>query len=223
MKRKSKPQPETKQPDFELDTIYDEIAEEEVADWYITGFPRDDPNLLWYEAMDAFEHRGHNKKPLIEMLLDFKREVTPAVRVALADLLKRHNLVRLRGAQRIPTYAMSTADTWLLLLTDKVKQLTENGTPKDKAIERVESFRGLDGETLRNAVIGKRASLNRALERLARLTSKKWVRERGWRKKKLKAKLANRAYYDLNRMLKYNPDIFNRMLTYDPDMLSDKT
>jgi len=213
MKRKAKPQPETKQPDFEIDTIYDEIAEEECADWYITGFPRDDPNLRWYKAMDTFEWyhdtKPLNTKPLIEVLLDPKLEVTPAVRVALADLLKRHNLVRLRGAQRIPTYAMSTADTWLLLLTDKVKQLTENGTPKDKAIERVESFRGLDGETLRNAVIGKRASLNRALERLARLTSKKWVRERGWRKKKLKAKLANRAYYDLNRMLKYDPDMQN--------------
>jgi len=213
MKRKAKPQPETKQPDFEIDTIYDEIAEEECADWYITGFPRDDPNLRWYKAMDTFEWyhdtKPLNTKPLIEVLLDPKLEVTPAVRVALADLLKRHNLVRLRGAQRIPTYAMSTADTWLLLLTDKVKQLTENGTPKDKAIERVESFWGLDGETLRNAVIGKRASLNRALERLARLTSKKWVRERGWRKKKLKAKLANRAYYDLNRMLKYDPDMQN--------------
>jgi len=213
MKRKAKPQPETKQPDFEIDTIYDEIAEEECADWYITGFPRDDPNLRWYKAMDTFEWyhdtKPLNTKPLIEVLLDPKLEVTPAVRVALADLLTRHNLVRLRGAQRIPTYAMSTADTWLLLLTDKVKQLTENGTPKDKAIERVESFRGLDGETLRNAVIGKRASLNRALERLARLTSKKWVRERGWRKKKLKAKLANRAYYDLNRMLKYDPDMQN--------------
>jgi len=213
MKRKAKPQPETKQPDFEIDTIYDEIAEEECADWYITGFPRDDPNLRWYKAMDTFEWyhdtKPLNTKPLIEVLLDPKLEVTPAVRVALADLLKRHNLVRLRGAQRIPTYAMSTADTWLLLLTDKVKQLTENGTPKDKAIERVESFRGLDGETLRNAVIGKRASLNRALKRLARLTSKKWVRERGWRKKKLKAKLANRAYYDLNRMLKYDPDMQN--------------
>jgi len=213
MKRKAKPQPETKQPDFEIDTIYDEIAEEECADWYITGFPRDDPNLRWYKAMDTFEWyhdtKPLNTKPLIEVLLDPKLEVTPAVRVALADLLKRHNLVRLRGAQRIPTYAMSTADTWLLLLTDKVKQLTENGTPKDKAIERVESFWGLDGETLRNAVIGKRASLNRALKRLARLTSKKWVRERGWRKKKLKAKLANRAYYDLNRMLKYDPDMQN--------------
>ena len=213
MKRKAKPQPETKQPDFEIDTIYDEIAEEECADWYITGFPRDDPNLRWYKAMDTFEWyhdtKPLNTKPLIEVLLDPKLEVTPAVRVALADLLKRHNLVRLRGAQRIPTYAMSTADTWLLLLTDKVKQLTENGTPKDKAIERVESFWGLDGETLRNAVIGKRASLNRALKRLARLTSEDWVRKRGWRKKKLKAKLANRAYYDLNRMLKYDPDMQN--------------
>ena len=222
MKRKAKPQPETKQPDFEIDTIYDEIAEEEVADWYITGFPRDDPNLPWYKAMDTVDW-CLDTKPLIEMLRDPKWEVTPAVREALADLLKRHNLVRLRGAQRIPTYAMSTADTWLLLLTDKVFQLTENGTPQKEAIDRVASYWKVDDITLINAVIGKRASLNRALERLARLTSKKWVRERGWRKKKLKAKLANRAYYDLNRMLKYNPDIFNRMLTYDPDMLSDKT
>jgi hypothetical protein len=197
MKRKIKPQPEPKQPDFEIDTIYDEIAEEEVADWYITGFPRDDPNLSWYKAMDTFDWY-RDTKPLIEMLLDPKWEVTPAVRVALADLLKRHKLVRLPGKQQTPIYAMSTADTWFLLFTDKVFQLTKNGISRDEAIKRVESFWGLDGETLTNAVIGKRSSLNRALKNLARLTSKDWVRERGWRKKKLKAKLANRAYYDLN-------------------------
>jgi hypothetical protein len=140
------------------------------------------------------------------MLLDFKREVTPAVRECLVDLLQRHKLVRLRGKQQIPIYAMSAADTWFLLFTDKVFQLTKNGIPQDEAIERVESFWGVDGEMLRNAVIGKRASLNRALKKLARLTPKDWVRKRGWRKTKLKAKL--------------------EMLTYDPDMqilLSDKT
>jgi len=220
MKRKAKPQPETKQPDFEIDTIYDEIAEEECADWYITGFPRDDPNLRWYKAMDTFEWyhdtKPLNTKPLIEVLLDPKLEVTPAVRVALADLLKRHNLVRLRGAQRIPTYAMSTADTWLLLLTDKVKQLTENGISQKEAIKRVASYWKVDENMLANAVMGKRASLRRSLNNLARLTSKDWVHKRGWRKTKLKAKLANRAFYDLNRILRYDPDYLNRMI-------SDKT
>jgi len=189
MKRKIKPQPETKQPDFEIDTIYDEIAEEEYANWYITGFPRDDPNLPWYEAMDAFEHRGHNKKPLIEMLLDFKREVTPAVRECLADLLQRHKLVRRRGKQQMPIYAMSAADTWFRLFTDKVLQLTENGTSQAKAIERVASYWKVDENMLANAVNGRRGSLNRALDNLERLTSKEWVDKRGWRKKKLKAKL----------------------------------
>src|SRR6516225_2041579 len=81
MKRKSKPQPETKQPDFEIDTIYDEIAEEEYLDQYIIGFPRDDPNLPWYKAMDTAEwYNYHDMKPLIEVLLDPKLEVTPAVR-----------------------------------------------------------------------------------------------------------------------------------------------
>jgi hypothetical protein len=201
MKRKAKPQPETKQPDFEIDTIYDEIAEEEVADWYITGFPRDDPNLLWYEAMDAFETRGYFKQPLIEMLLDFKREVTPAVRECLVDLLQRYKFVRLRGKQQIPIYAMSAADTWLLLFTDKVLALTKNGTPQKEAIRRVASFWGVDEDTLANAVIGKRGSLRRALNNLARLTSKQWVHKRGWRKTKLKAKLENRAFYDLNLTL----------------------
>jgi hypothetical protein len=207
MKRKIKPQPETKQPDFEIDTIYDEIAEEEyAAKWYIIGFPRDDPNLLWYEAMGAFEIRRHFKQPLIEMLLDFKREVTPAVRECLVDLLQRHKLVRLPGEQQMPIYAISAADTWLLLFTDKVLQLTEKGTPQAKAIERVASFWEVDENTLANAINGKRGSLNRALNNLARLTSKEWVRKRGWREMKLKAKL--------------------EMLTYKPDMqilLSDKT
>jgi hypothetical protein len=137
--------------------------------------------------------------------------VTPAVRVALADLLQRHKLVRLPGKQQTPIYAMSTADTWLFLFTDKVKQLIENGISRDDAIKRVASYWKVNVSTLENAVIGKRASLNRALNNLKRLTSKKWVRERGWRKTKLKAKLANRAYYDLNKMLKYDPDILNRM------------
>jgi hypothetical protein len=215
MKRKIKPQPEPKQPDFEIDTIYDEIAEEEYADRYIIGFPRDDPNLLWYEAIDAFETRGHFKQPLIEMLLDFKREVTPAVRECLVDLLQRHKFVRRRGKQQIPIYAMSAADTWFLLFTDKVLQLTENGTPQAKAIERVASFWEVDENTLANAVNGRRGSLNRALDNLERLTSEDWVRKRGWRKTKLKAKLENRAFYDLDRMLTYDPDMQN--------LLSDKT
>jgi hypothetical protein len=141
--------------------------------------------------------------------------VTPAARVALADLLKRHKLVRLQGEQRIPIYAMSAADTWFRLLTDKVFQLTENGTPQAKAIERVASYWKVNESTLANAVIGKRASLNRALNNLARLTSKEWVHKRGWRKTKLKAKLESRAFYDLNRMLTYDPDMQN--------LLSDKT
>ena len=188
MKRKAKPQPETKQPDFEIDTIYDEIAEEEYADWYITGFPRDDPNLPWYKAMGWVDWRL-DTKPLIDMLLDPKWEVTPAVRVALADLLQRHKLVRRRGKQQMPIYAMSAADTWFLLFTDKVLQLTENGTSQAKAIERVASYWKVDENAVANAVNGRRGSLNRALDNLARLTSKDWVRKRGWRKTKLKAKL----------------------------------
>jgi hypothetical protein len=217
MKRKSKPQPETKQPDFEIDTIYDEIAEEEYLDQYIIGFPRDDPNLPWYKAMDTAEwYNYHDMKPLIEVLLDPKLEVTPAVRVALADLLQRCKLVRRPGKQRIPIYAMSKADTWLLLLTDKVKQLTENGISQKEAIKRVASYWKVDENMLANAVMGKRASLRRSLNNLARLTSKDWVHKRGWRKTKLKAKLANRAFYDLNRILRYDPDYLNRMI-------SDKT
>jgi len=188
MKRKIKPQPETKQPDFEIDTIYDEIAEEEYAEWYITGFSKDDPNLLWYEAIDALETRGHFKQPLIEMLLDFKREVTPAVRECLVDLLQRHKLVRLRGKRQIPIYAVSAADAWLLLFTDKVLELTKNGTPRDKALECVASYWDIDVNMLADAVDGKRGSLRRTLNKLARLTSKEWVHKRGWRKTKLKAK-----------------------------------
>ena len=85
--------------------------------------------------MDALEQRD-NKKPLIEMLLDFKREVTPAVRECLVDLLQRYKFVRLRGKQQGPIYAMSAADTWLLLFRDKVFQLTKNGIPQDEAITK---------------------------------------------------------------------------------------
>ena len=207
-------------PEEDVDVAADHVVEHqrfaaiECAEWYITGFPRNDPNLPWYKAMDAFDWY-RDTKPLIEMLLDPKWEVTPAVRAALADLLKRHKLVRLQGKQRTPIYAMSAADTWFRLLTDKVLQLTENGTPQAKAIERVASFWEVDENTLANAVNGRRGSLNRALDNLERLTSEDWVRKRGWRKTKLKAKLENRAFYDLNRMLTYDPDMQN--------LLSDKT
>jgi hypothetical protein len=196
---KRKPQPKPKQPDSQIDTIYDEIAKEEYAEWYITGFPRDDPNLPWYKAMGTVDW-CLDTKPLIEMLLDPKWEVTPAARVALADLLQRHKFVRLRGKQQIPIYAMSAADTWFLLFTDKVLQLTENGTSQAKAIERVASYWKVDENTLANAVNGRRGSLNRALNNLERLTSKDWVHKRGWRKTKLKAKLENRDFYDFNRI-----------------------
>ena len=168
MKRKSKPQPETKQPDFEIDTIYDEIAEEEVAAWYITGFPRDDPNLPWYKAMGWVDWRL-DTKPLIEMLLDPKWDVTPAVRVALADLLQRCKLVRRPGKQRIPIYAVSQAEAMFLMMRDEVLKLTVNGTPRDKAIERVADAWHIDESILVDALNNRRESLNRVLDRRARL------------------------------------------------------
>ena len=112
MKRKGKPQPKPKQPDFEIDPeVLEEIKALESAPWYITAFQKGDPNLPWYKAMGWVDWRL-DKKPLIEMLLDPKWDVTPAVRVALADLLQRHKLVRRRGKQQMPIYAMSAADTW---------------------------------------------------------------------------------------------------------------
>ena len=189
MKRKGKPQPKPKQPDFEIDPeVLEEIKALESAPWYITGFPRDDRNWPWYEAMDALDRR-RNKKPLIEMLLDPKREVTPAVRECLADLFERHKLVRLPGKRQVPIYAVSGADAWLLRFTDKVLELTANGTPQKEALARVANDWGVDEDMLANAVNGKRGSLRRTLNKLARLTSKGWVHKRGWRKSKSIAKL----------------------------------
>jgi hypothetical protein len=140
--------------------------------------------------MEALERRN-NKKPLIEMLLDPKREVTPAVRECLVDLLKRHKLVSPPGKQQIPIYAVSPVDAWYFLMRAEVLKLTANGIPQDKAIERVVSacHAGADEYTLHDAermlataVIGKRGSLNRALNKLSRLTSKEWAHKHGWRK-----------------------------------------
>jgi hypothetical protein len=136
-----------------------------------------DPNWLWYHAMDAVDRRG-NKKPLIEMLLDPKCEVTPAVRECLADLLKRHKLVRLRGEQRIPIYAVSQTEGMFTLMRDQVLKLTANGTAQRKAIERVASLWHVDADEntladaenmLTDAVNGRRGSLRRTRDRLARL------------------------------------------------------
>ena len=182
MKRKGKPQPKPKQPDFEIDPeVLEEIKALESAPWYITAFQKGDPNLPWYKAMDAAETRG-NKKPLIEMLLDPKREVTPTVRECLADLLKRYKLVSLPGKQQIPIYAVSPVDAWCFLLRAEVLKLTANGTSQKEAITRVASYYNVDEEMLATAVIGKRGSLNRALNKLARLTSKEWAYKHGWRK-----------------------------------------
>jgi len=151
------------------------------ADRYWLLFNSDDPNGLWYEAMDALEQRD-NKKPLIEMLLDPKREVTPAVRECLADLLKRHTLVRLRGERQIPIWAISSAEYMFLLMQAQVLKLTENGISQKEAIKRVASSWevdcNFDEHKLTEAIIGKRGSLQRTLNRLARLTSKEWVHKR---------------------------------------------
>jgi hypothetical protein len=151
------------------------------ADRYWLLFNSDDPNGLWYEAMDALEQHD-NKKPLIEMLLDPKREVTPAVRECLADLLKRHTLVRLRGERQMPIYAVSSADYLFLLMKAQVLKLKENGISQKEAIKRVASSWevdcNFDEHKLAEAIIGKRGSLQRTLNRLARLTSKEWVHKR---------------------------------------------
>jgi hypothetical protein len=131
-----------------------------------------DPNWPWYHAMDAVDRR-RNKEPLIETLLDFKQEVTPAVRECLADLLKRHKLVRLPGKQQIAIYAVSQADAMFLLMKGQVLELTENGTPQADAIARVAGHWNVDENKLADAVNGRRGSLRRTLNRLARLTSKK--------------------------------------------------
>jgi hypothetical protein len=137
----------------------------------------DDPNRPWYEAMDALEQRG-DKKPLIKMLLDPKCEVTPAVRECLADLLKRHTLVRLPHEQQIPIYAVSQADLLFLVMTGQLLKLKENGTPHKEAIARVANDWNVDEDKLADAVNGKRGSLRRTQNRLARLMPKEWVHKR---------------------------------------------
>jgi hypothetical protein len=127
--------------------------------------------------MNALERR-RNKEPLINMLLDFKQEVTPAARECLADLLKRHTLVRLPHEQQIPIYAVSQADLLFLVMKGQVLKLKENGTPHKDAIERVASDWNVDLNKLDDAVNGRRGSLRRTLNRLARLMSKEWVHKR---------------------------------------------
>jgi hypothetical protein len=136
-----------------------------------------DPNWLWYHVFDAVDRQG-NKKPLIKMLRDPKCEVTPTVRECLADLLERYKLVRLPGEQRIPVYAVSQAEAVFCLMRDQVLELTANGTSQDKAIERVarswyadadENTRHDAENKLDSAVKGKRTSLSRTRDRLARL------------------------------------------------------
>jgi len=91
------------------------------------------------------------------------------VRDCLADLLKRHKLVRPPGEQRIPIYAISQTDAMFLWMRDQVLKLTANGTPQAKAIERVANAWDIDENKLANAVNDKRGSLRRTLKRLARL------------------------------------------------------
>jgi hypothetical protein len=135
----------------------------------------DDPNRLWYEAMDALEQHGNNE-PLIEMLLEPKCEVTPAVRECLADLLKRHTLVRRKGEPQIPIYAISQDDAYSLAMKDEVSELRKNGASYKDALECVANKWGVDENKLSDVVNGRRGSLQRTLERLERLTSKERVR-----------------------------------------------
>jgi hypothetical protein len=196
-KRKAKPQPETKQPDFELYNSDPKLLEKIKAytGWYIIGVPKGHRNWPWYEAFDAAERRGNKEpnKPLVKMLRDPKWEVTPAVRGCLADLLERHTLVRKRGGRQVPIYAISQADAVFLLMKDKVLELTKNGTPVKEAIERVASLWHADADEyaradaedkLDNAVKGKRGGLSRTEKRLRRLAEKEWAdlaQKRGWR------------------------------------------
>jgi hypothetical protein len=120
--------------------------------------------------MDALEH--DDTEPLIKMLLDPKQEVTPAVRLCLADLLKRHTLGRRRGERQVPIWAVSQSDVMFLLMTRQVLKLKENGTPHEDAIERTASKWDVDLNTLADAVNGRRGSLQRTRKRLSRLMSK---------------------------------------------------
>jgi hypothetical protein len=189
MKRKIKPQPEPKQPDSEVEpkVLIEYKVPEEMeayarrprarrargmpfpwADRIWLRYNSADPNWLWYHMFDAVDRHG-NKKPLIKMLRDPKCEVTPAVRECLADLLERHKLVRLPGEQRIPIYAVSQAEAMFLMMRDEVLKLTANGTPRDKAIERVADAWHIDESILVDALNNRRESLNRVLDRRARL------------------------------------------------------
>jgi hypothetical protein len=196
MKRKSKPQPETKQPDFEVKPkvlIEYKVPEEMKAytrrprtrrargmpfpwvDRILLHYNSADPNWLWYHMFDAADRRG-DEKPLIKMLRDPKWEVTPAVRECLADYLERSKRVRLPHEQRIPVYAVSQTEAMFLWMRDQVLKLTANGTSLAKAIERVASLWEVDENKrvnvenkLANAVNDKRGSLRRTRNRLARL------------------------------------------------------
>jgi hypothetical protein len=127
--------------------------------------------------MDAQDRRG-DTKPLIRMLRDLKCEVTPTVRECLADLLERYKLVRLRGEQRIPIYAVSQAEAMFLMMRDEVLKLTANGTSQRKAIERVVRSWHVDADEgtladnenqLANAVNNRPGGVRRTLNRRARL------------------------------------------------------
>jgi hypothetical protein len=134
-----------------------------------------DPNWPWYEAMLPVDEHG-DTKPLIEVLLDFKQEMTPAVRELLADLLKRHTLVRRKGEPQIPIYAISQDDAYSLAMKDEVSELRKNGASYKDALECVANKWGVDENKLSDVVNGRRGSLQRTLERLERLTSKERVR-----------------------------------------------
>jgi hypothetical protein len=167
------------QPDPEFDPEFDWLEENSAL--YKKAFWLDDPNSPWesldwpwYIAMEAVDRRG-DKSLLIEKLLDGRFHVTPNVRLCLADLLSRYNLVPLPGKQRTPIYDVSGSDLTLLLAIEEVRTHRRDGMPKAKAVEDVARSYDIDPQKLFDALDGKRGSLRRTRKRLALLKPDKLI------------------------------------------------
>jgi hypothetical protein len=102
----------------------------------------------WIEAIEAIDKLGDNA--LLLNLLKSDRELPHFARECLADLIERHQLVRLPNRPRTPIYDRTEAELSLLLAREYYRAYRAKGMSHEAALTQAAKDKSVDVEVLEN-------------------------------------------------------------------------
>jgi len=117
----------------------------------------------WLNAFKAVDEKG-DKKPLTALLRS-GRELAPAVRDFLADLIERKTVPVPPHRPKTPAYDQSDAEAWLLLAIESVHGYVNEGYGVQGAVDKAAEEYSILPNVLANAYAGRRGSTARINKR----------------------------------------------------------